>query len=588
MSKPRSLWRQGSLPLFPTLLILLATLCPWQQGWSQTRGSRTEPVDLKAYATVLYVNGSTAQASGEGSKENPFPRLQSALAATKEQPGPVAVLVAAGTYREGTLELPEAVHLFGGFEAGSWNRNIHTHPTILDGELQGRVLISRAGGSIDGFHIIQGQVAGYGAGILCQGSSPAITNNYFRENRVLAPRDWEPKFRHELAWDGAAIACIEGSNPLIANNTLLFNETDIGRGAGITVHLNSHPEIRNNVIMHNVVGLTDPKRSSDGGGVSIYGYCDPLVENNLIAMNRALTKNDAGGMFVALWANPVIRGNHFLGNIGDDDAGGLFIGGQEHRYERPFDPVPDPEEFDILVEDNVFMGNRNASENSGAMRITMETRGRLVNNLSARNIGGVYLQRSELSFFHNTLDDDLLMVETKDTLLPSDVRNNIILGKTELYAPTRFTHNATRNFTYGEGNFVVSKMNPGFIEDGFTAAVTQKRYLPVEGKTIVDLMRENPIEQDLTNRIIRIEDFWSVVAEHDGLRVIVYGRVPDFSEKGTNPYLEILPTYQLKEDSPFIDRGTPVLEITRDMKGNPRPSEAGEDLPDLGAYEYQP
>jgi hypothetical protein len=41
--------------------------------------------------------------------------------------------------------------------------------------------------------------------------------------------------------------------------------------------------------------------------------------------------------------------------------------------------------------------------------------------------------------------------------------------------------------------------------------------------------------------------------------------------------------FRLKADSPLIDSGVPLAEVTRDRDGNPRPNGRA---PDIGAYEY--
>ena len=58
-------------------------------------------------------------------------------------------------------------------------------------------------------------------------------------------------------------------------------------------------------------------------------------------------------------------------------------------------PIPSAEEFFVEVTGNRFFGNTNPSRNSGATRITMESRGRVTGNVAALN-NGFYLQRSEL------------------------------------------------------------------------------------------------------------------------------------------------------------------------------------------------
>ena len=159
-------------------------------------------------------------------------------------------------------------------------------------------------------------------------------------NKTLGPGSWKPKVRHLITNDGGSVYFENGSSPIIANNLFADNRTENGRGAAIALHVNCNGRIINNVFLRNITGLDDPMRSSDGGAVSIFDRSDPVIENNVFLNNQALSENDAGGLFVALWSSPVIRKNIFVGNHCKDDAGALFVGGQEHRYDIPLDPLP--------------------------------------------------------------------------------------------------------------------------------------------------------------------------------------------------------------------------------------------------------
>ncbi|MDZ7765889.1 MAG: hypothetical protein U5K00_15985 [Melioribacteraceae bacterium] len=43
--------------------------------------------------------------------------------------------------------------------------------------------------------------------------------------------------------------------------------------------------------------------------------------------------NDGGAVFIALWSSTAVKNNIFVDNECGDDAGALFVGGQEHRYD---------------------------------------------------------------------------------------------------------------------------------------------------------------------------------------------------------------------------------------------------------------
>jgi parallel beta-helix repeat protein len=183
-------------------------------------------------------------------------------------------------------------------------------------------------------------------------------------------------------------------------------------------------------------------RSSDGGAVSIFNWSGGVFKGNVVVANRALTENDAGGVFIALWSSIDFVDNTVVGNHAGDDAGGLFVGGQEHRYGVPLDAYPPADQFKVLVKGNTFVGNENPNENSGAMRITMESRVILSNNIIAENKGGMYLQRSEISATNNTVWQDYRFIEYKEGLGPSRFEGNILKGPVDAFeAPVTFKGN---------------------------------------------------------------------------------------------------------------------------------------------------
>jgi len=153
--------------------------------------------------------------------------------------------------------------------------------------------------------------------------------------------------------------------------------------------------------------------------------CKGLVEGNIFLSNLAGSRNDGGALFVALWSSTEIKNNIFVDNESGDDAGALFVGGQEHRYDSPLDPYPNKDEFYVTIENNTFIGNRNPTMNSGAMRFTMESRGKFSNNIVAQN-NGVYFQRSETEITNNLILDNMLVIETKEGLDKSVIKDNLI------------------------------------------------------------------------------------------------------------------------------------------------------------------
>ena len=402
-----------------------------------------------------------------------------------------------------------------------------------------------------------------------------VTNNVFLENKTLVPEPWNPEYTHETAHDGGAIYCFNGASPLIEKNLFSANLTEAGRGAGIACHDRASPRISRNVFINNTAGVADPMRSSDGGAISVFMYSDPVIEENVILNNSAPAKNDGGGVFVALWSSAVVADNVVVGNHGGDDAGGLFVGGQEHRYDEPFDPLPPAEEFFVRVTGNLFIGNSNPSQNSGAMRFTMEGRGLFANNVTAHN-NGIYFQRSEVTVMNNTILDDFLFVETKEGLKPGVIANNIIWAGFQLETETPVLHSDIRGGQAGPGNI---DMDPMLEDDRRTIEAGTTRYDQQRFLTEVTVPGASFQENELANRVVQGKDQWSVIKSNGSDSIVLWG---DFSGQAG---FDLLPEYHLQSGSPCLDKGTSTDAPARDRDGDTRPAGAGVDM---GADEHYP
>jgi len=418
-------------------------------------------------------------------------------------------------------------------------------------------------------------VRGKGAGIFCRSVSPIIRNNVFSGNKTLAPANWSPKYRHEIANDGAAFYGEDGASPVIENNFFVNNTTEAGRGAGIALHRNCGGKIIGNVFLQNVTGLQDPLRSSDGGAISVFDWSNPSIQNNIILNNKALHKNDSGGLFVALWSSPKIDKNIFVGNYGDDDAGALFVGGQEHRYDAPLDPLPPAEKFFVRITGNLFIGNSNPSRNSGVMRLTMETRALFANNICALNTG-IYFQRSEVAVVNNTILDNFLFVETKAGLKPGKIVNNIIRANFDLQTGAPVTFCDFKNGYPGEGNF---HSDPLFVDDRLLLHANAVNYRTESFTSIIYTSDQSFKANVLINRVVKAGGKWSVVESNTEHSISIWG---DFSR---NVQFLLLPTFHLQNDSPCIGAGSAADASEDDFDGDARPMGSGVDI---GADEYNP
>ena len=519
-------------------------------------GPGNQDVPLAEYRAIRYVSAGGSDRGGDGSKSKPWQTISHALAqvGSPAATARVAVLVAAGTYHEPTIELKANVDLFGGHEAATWTRDISRFRSVLDGEERHRLAIGADHARLDGFVLKRGRVRGKGGALLCDGASPTISNNIFLENSTEAPDPWKPAVMHETANDGGAIAAINGAAPAIEHNLFARNHTENGRGGAIACDHEASPRIAGNVMVQNITGLNDPMRSSDGGALSIYDRSNPLVADNIIAANRTLNNNDAGGIFVALWSQPRIEHNLIVGNMSSDDAGGIFLGGQKHHYGTPLDPIPPAGSFLVRLIGNTIIANQNPSHNSGAARITMQARAELRDNIIARNEAGLYLQTSGVDARNNTVADDLLLVNdskaSRELPGPTYLVNNIFWGRADLRMDATIAYN---DFRFGHpGNANLDK-DPLFADDGWSGAAT-RLVRDAAGCSTSCRLAGLSADERLAGRAIRFGDFWTVVKDAGSGGVTVWGVVPP--ELGDGPVrVEIVPSYRLRSGSPCLGAG---------------------------------
>lgn len=501
-------------------------------------GWRTEAIQKSDYNYLIYVN-IDKDSTGNGGQNSPFQSLALAIseAKSKKPSGRIAIFVAQGIYEEETIIMLPEVDLYGGFNAGNWERNIEKYKTILSPDGEKRVIEGADNSRLDGFIIRGGKVIGKGAGIGCLGVSPLISNNIFMYNRSLGPKKWDPKYWHETANDGGAIYCENGSEAIIRNCIFLNNSTENGRGAGIAADNKCKLIITENVFISNVAGLDDPMRSSDGGAISIFDWCQVEITSNIFLNNKALNHNDGGGIFIALWSSANVAGNIFVDNLAGDDAGGLFVGGQEHRYGGiSLDPIPDTKDFSVHISNNLFLANNNSSMNSGLMRFTMESKGTYTNNISALN-NGIYFQRSEVAVKENIILDNFLFTETKEGLLPGEITNNLIWGDFALDVNPSVSGNKIKGELDATGN---QNKAPEFVNDGLSFSAASVNVDKKMIKTEVLIIGESLETNSLVNRVIRSGDNWGVISSNTSKEITIWGNFINCST------FDILPTYTLK------------------------------------------
>ncbi len=155
-----------------------------------------------------------------------------------------------------------------------------------------------------------GNVAHYGGGIFCVHSSPTITNCTFSANHAL---DWY--YGYELSGDGGGVCCIDASSPTITNCTFSANVAHGGlygysRGGGIACWQST--TITNCTFSGNV--------ANDGGGISCGD--STTITNCTFSGNVA---GDGGG--IACWGSTTITNCIVWNNSPDSihDASGSSI-----------------------------------------------------------------------------------------------------------------------------------------------------------------------------------------------------------------------------------------------------------------------
>lgn len=495
-------------------------------------GVRTISFNSEKFKKVIYVDVLSESKLEKGSKKAPYKSVSKALVDANNN---TAILIAKGDYIESTIELKKGVSLFGGFDGLDWSRDVQLNQTVLTGSGEQRILISADDTTIDGFVFSRGKYRGAGAAIFCKNTSPLITNNVFDENTALGPLNWNPEFWHETAHDGGAIYGENGASPIIKNNIFFNNRTENGRGAAIAFDNKCKVVINNNVFVDNIAGTNDPMRSSDGGGISIFDWCDAEILDNIFVGNKALARNDGGGVFVALWSSARVNNNILVDSESGDDAGALFVAGQEHRYGgAPFDPLPPKNQFYVTVDNNQFYGNRNSSMNSGAMRFTMESRGEFTNNRLAFN-NGVYFQRSEVTVKNNMILDNFLFIETKEGLKQGSIENNVIWGDFELTTPAKVSGNIIKDGYDGGANN--KKGTPKLKEDGMSHDIMSSTIKRRKLKTELMLSSANYKENELVNRTVRSGDKWGVIQSNTSSTITVWGNLANVAS------IQILPSY---------------------------------------------
>jgi parallel beta-helix repeat protein len=157
-----------------------------------------------------------------------------------------------------------------------------------------------------------------------------------------------------------------------------------GQGGGITIALNSSPEIFNNVIEAN-------RASAYGGGISVHTNSNPIIRGNTIDGNTAAT--GGAGIFVVGNSSPIIFGNTITDNHtsgasipnGGSSGGGIYLENSGDANARSY-PV---------VMKNTISGNTAEFAGGGIMMrtgVNAIVEGNTIESNSASYGGGVHVE----------------------------------------------------------------------------------------------------------------------------------------------------------------------------------------------------
>ncbi|MFC1593331.1 hypothetical protein ACFL3O_00170 [Candidatus Neomarinimicrobiota bacterium] len=524
-------------------------------------GPKTEVLNKSVYSHIYYVAHHVgSNDNGDGSKQKPWKSITFALKKVNDQSdnNKVAFIVGAGTYTGSTIIMEQYIDLYGGFNCKTWDRDIYKYSSILDGENARRVVVGANNSRIDGFTIANGLSRSHGGGVLCDDTSPVISNCFISNNYILEPPEFNHNRIHQDANHGAGIACFFNAVPEIRNNVFYGNRTSIGNGAGIAFYgwlrmdgapstkINNNimegglqPIVKNNVFVNNVSGVNDVNRtrSSNGAAISCAFESRPLIENNVIAANQAKGRSDAGGIYSEYFSYPIIIGNWIVGNISDDDGGGIYTMKLGHAS----------------IINNFIAGNWTIGNGVGGIRISKEGRADIIDNIIVQNqTGGAvdcvdgYMRLKNNLIMHNKGGSSIRYYNHFNYFNSSIVEDNII----------RENENNMIIDTFGGQDVIFQSNNVDEDisgEDNVNDIIVIKNdneEIKIENISFNKKLFQSVVEienvelnKSLSGRVVRINDFWSVIANVEGNKIYIWGNAT--ANIVNNSKLIIIPSYAI-------------------------------------------
>ncbi len=365
------------------------------------------------------------------------------------------------------------------------------------------------------------------------------------------------------------ILLYSGAAPIISNNIITNNIDHNSSGGGIQGDSGS-PIITGNTISNNTAYLS-------GGGI-FYVAGSPTITNNTITNNTTL-HGSGGGIWVGNQCSSIIIGNTISANTANTYGGGI-------------DCEPYYTSTTTIISNNVLQGNITQFYDVGAIRYsayntwnnTLTLSDNLIqNNISARDIGGVFIHGSRtLQFNRNRLLQNTaggiaggVNIDSVNTFSASD---NLIAGNSTtsqgggIYIDAssgKFTNN-----TIAYNNSPHNGSAGGLFFDQSTVSFANN---------IVAFNTSGVLDDGSNTLTLTTNDvFGNTDYNYSGL-------APGFGDLTTDPaFVDALHgDYHLASNSPALETGTDsfVALADTDLDGNPRIF--GTHV-DIGAYEWSP
>ena len=162
------------------------------------------------------------------------------------------------------------------------------------------------------------------------GDTVAVSPGTYRENITIVGK--RITVRSVSGPRSPSIAGNPGRTPVMIQNIpagtmtlqgfrIVSGSAPSGQGGGITIANYASPTIRGNELVSN--------RSNDGAGILVYNHSNPTITGNNIHHNTAA--RFGGGVFAVMFSSPKITGNTITGNRAYG-GGGIYL---ENDVSRP-------------------------------------------------------------------------------------------------------------------------------------------------------------------------------------------------------------------------------------------------------------